>query len=344
MAAYAASRYTIPLEPSNSFEGSGPSGPSPGTSPPAGSNDMFVTIAVSPSDEQQEEEVARMEEEKGPSNSRIGQANAAREYLDKHNLVEFTQLLVQSVIKEQPERPYEFMVLLLFFGLHNQHISEQLHREAVAECREANGQSLLSLREVLLWSRRQREMEFKVFRQKFNLVDPGENGRVEFTDLTRLVGSLGVTVSEATVQELVVDSKDAYFGLGRRDGALDFDEFVNFMLKLRAREGFSVGELKQFKQVFDRFDDNNNGEVEVLELADMFRYLGRSVKLDELQVIISQVDFNGSGALEFQEFLRLMRIHREEEVSKIRQVYNKFSAEGLRPWFWRVTRSSGVGD
>lgn len=219
-------------------------------------------------------------------------------------------------------------VLLLFFGLHNQHISEQLHREAVAECREANGQSLLSLREVLLWSRRQREMEFKVFRQKFNLVDPGENGRVEFTDLTRLVGSLGVTVSEATVQELVVDSKDAYFGLGRRDGALDFDEFVNFMLKLRAREGFSVGELKQFKQVFDRFDDNNNGEVEVLELADMFRYLGRSVKLDELQVIISQVDFNGSGALEFQEFLRLMRIHREEEVSKIRQVYNKFSAEG----------------
>ena len=26
----------------------------------------------------------------------------------------------------------------------------------------------------------------------------------------------------------------------------------------------------------------------MLELADMFRYLGRSVKLDELQVVISQ--------------------------------------------------------
>lgn len=56
--------------------------------------------------------------------------------------------------------------------------------------------------------------------------------------------------------------------------------------------GDCQGELKQFKQVFDRFDDNNNGEalvlvglevllclvmcsfslkVEVLELADMFR-------------------------------------------------------------------------
>lgn len=31
-----------------------------------------------------------------PSDGRDPQANAAREYLDKHNLVEFTQLLVQS--------------------------------------------------------------------------------------------------------------------------------------------------------------------------------------------------------------------------------------------------------
>ena len=65
-------RYTIPLEPSNSFEGSGPS-PTP---PPGGSSlevktsassaafvhlcapgnkDMFVTIAVSPGDETEAE-------------------------------------------------------------------------------------------------------------------------------------------------------------------------------------------------------------------------------------------------------------------------------------------------
>mmetsp|Transcript_25788 Transcript_25788/g.58420 ORF Transcript_25788/g.58420 Transcript_25788/m.58420 type:complete len:91 (-) Transcript_25788:262-534(-) len=34
---------------------------------------------------------------------------ANRDYLDKHNLVEFTQQLVQAVIKEQPDRPYAFM-------------------------------------------------------------------------------------------------------------------------------------------------------------------------------------------------------------------------------------------
>jgi len=51
----------------------------------------------------------------GSTSLRHGQANAAREYLDKHNLVEFTQLLVQSVIKEQPERPYAFMARQFYF-------------------------------------------------------------------------------------------------------------------------------------------------------------------------------------------------------------------------------------
>eukprot|EP00927_Polykrikos_kofoidii_P079020 TRINITY_DN75813_c0_g1_i1.p1 TRINITY_DN75813_c0_g1~~TRINITY_DN75813_c0_g1_i1.p1 ORF type:complete len:269 (+),score=54.13 TRINITY_DN75813_c0_g1_i1:135-941(+) len=49
------------------------------------------------------------------ASSRHGQASAAREYLDKHNLVEFTQLLVQSVIKEQPDKPYAFMARQFYF-------------------------------------------------------------------------------------------------------------------------------------------------------------------------------------------------------------------------------------
>merc|ERR1719375_2241214 len=37
------------------------------------------------------------------------EASAARTYLDEHNLVEFAQSLLQSVIKEKPEHPYTFM-------------------------------------------------------------------------------------------------------------------------------------------------------------------------------------------------------------------------------------------
>merc|ERR550532_1468193 len=89
---------------------------------------MNVTIAVKPSDEEAADTATDGDGSRPGTNnkskrgaggaaasSRHGQANAAREYLDQHNLVEFTQLLVQSVIKEQPDRPYAFMARQFYF-------------------------------------------------------------------------------------------------------------------------------------------------------------------------------------------------------------------------------------
>lgn len=94
---------------------------------------MAVTIAVKPSEDKGDDDKAKPDGDSpgdasrpgsstrnrrssaSSTSSRHGQASAAREYLDQHNLVEFTQLLVQSVIKEQPERPYSFMARQFFF-------------------------------------------------------------------------------------------------------------------------------------------------------------------------------------------------------------------------------------
>lgn len=118
-------QYTIPLEEAGAAEGADVDGK------------MNVTIAVRPTEEQKEldeknaKKVAESpadgdasrpqssSKKRSPAgssaSSRHGQASAAREYLDQHNLVEFTQLLVQSVIKEQPERPYAFMAKQFYF-------------------------------------------------------------------------------------------------------------------------------------------------------------------------------------------------------------------------------------
>lgn len=110
--------YTIPLDCLNQDNAEKcPAGPS-------SSVPMSVTFAVQPIEEQKEE--TKSDEQDGAyrkrgsshgssSSSRHYQAKAAREYLDQHNLVEFTQLLVQSVIKEQPDRPYDFMSKQFYF-------------------------------------------------------------------------------------------------------------------------------------------------------------------------------------------------------------------------------------
>mmetsp|Transcript_9240 Transcript_9240/g.24292 ORF Transcript_9240/g.24292 Transcript_9240/m.24292 type:complete len:266 (-) Transcript_9240:127-924(-) len=119
-------QYTIPLEAAASADGKATASPKNNDATEAA---MSVTIAVRPSDDAKDEnsktggdgDASRPDSSKGPkratssASSRHGQASAAREYLDQHNLVEFTQLLVQSVIKEQPDRPYEFMARQFYF-------------------------------------------------------------------------------------------------------------------------------------------------------------------------------------------------------------------------------------
>lgn len=113
-------QYTIPLESVGSQEGEQPGTQDDGSG-------MNVTIAVRPTEDSEKPDAKVESKEEGDgsltkkrssassASSRHGQASAAREYLDQHNLVEFTQLLVQSVIKEQPEKPYAFMARQFYF-------------------------------------------------------------------------------------------------------------------------------------------------------------------------------------------------------------------------------------
>mmetsp|Transcript_81818 Transcript_81818/g.236458 ORF Transcript_81818/g.236458 Transcript_81818/m.236458 type:complete len:219 (-) Transcript_81818:66-722(-) len=117
-------QYTIPLKPAGSQMEDDLEAEAKPTD-----KKMSVTIAVAPTDGKADPDKDAGDDSRpgtapdpkraaataASASSRHGQANAAREYLDKHNLVEFTQLLVQSVIKEQPDRPYAFMAKQFYF-------------------------------------------------------------------------------------------------------------------------------------------------------------------------------------------------------------------------------------
>lgn len=105
---------------------------------------------------------------------------------------------------------------------------------------------------------------------------------------------------------------------------LDFEEFFDFLLVFEQRDGFSKTEAKDLRRTYDRFDEDGSGEVSAMECADLFRYVGYRVTLDDLRDHVSQVDENGSGQLDFREFLRLMRLYREKELKKIKAAFEQY--------------------
>jgi len=248
--------------------------------------------------------------------------------------------------KPQPELPPSHLteLLLRFFGPLVADAARSLGKELNAgsgkakETKERSAHSgreglqALTFPQVLVWARRLREMEFSGYREKFKKYDTSSSGILQVEDLRGLFHELGYWMPQSTIDEFVMEALEEQ----REDGCkktvdakagLDYDAFVSLMMLLRRREGFSKREYAEMKAAFDRFDDASDNRIEAVELGDILRYLGHHPKLEEVQCLVIQVDFDQSGDLNFREFLRLMRLHREVELELIRKEFEHYKSE-----------------
>merc|ERR1712166_524439 len=78
-----------------------------------------------------------------------------------------------------------------------------------------------------------------------------------------------------------------------------------------ARPGLSVDEVEEMKEAFDLFDNDGSGAISVNELTSAMKSLGFDVKHAVVYNMVSDLDADGSGEIEFGEFLEVMS---EEDV------------------------------
>ncbi|XP_063064027.1 troponin C, skeletal muscle [Engraulis encrasicolus] len=98
-----------------------------------------------------------------------------------------------------------------------------------------------------------------------------------------------------------------------------------------ARSFLSDDMIAEFKAAFDMFDSDGGGDISTKELGTVMRMLGQNPTREELDAIIEEVDEDGSGTIDFEEFL-VMMVHQlkedqpgksEEELSECFRVFDK---------------------
>ena len=62
----------------------------------------------------------------------------------------------------------------------------------------------------------------------------------------------------------------------------------------------------EYREAFALFDKNGDGTITVFELGTVMKSLGTNPTDSELQDMINEVDADGNGTLEFDEFCQLM--------------------------------------
>ena len=61
-----------------------------------------------------------------------------------------------------------------------------------------------------------------------------------------------------------------------------------------------------YQQAFKLFDKDGGGSIDVEELKEAMEALGQTPTVEQIQIMVDEVDEDGSGEIEFDEFLGLM--------------------------------------
>ncbi|CAK6449805.1 unnamed protein product [Pipistrellus nathusii] len=162
-----------------------------------------------------------------------------------------------------------------------------LLRELEAQVQAAFGQD-----------RELRPEEIEELQAAFQEFDRDRDGYIGHRELGACMRTLGYMPTE---MELIEISQQI------SGGKVDFEDFVELMgPKLLAETADMIG-VRELRDAFREFDTNRDGCISLAELRAALRVLlGERLTQREADEILQDMDLNGDGLIDFEEFVRMM--------------------------------------
>ena len=179
---------------------------------------------------------------------------------------------------------------------------------------DADGSGEVSFEELLKIVRNVRDKERKAIKRVVNKY--GENDHVAIEVLGVALNALGYFVTEECVFEIL----DALGELEDED-YLTLDELAAFLRQYRKTEGFTKREMEELQTAFERNARKETHALRTLEAGRVLRWFGFTKTVQEVQQIVSSIDFDNSGELELNEFVKLMRRMHQEEAKERHKIF-----------------------
>jgi len=97
---------------------------------------------------------------------------------------------------------------------------------------------------------------------------------------------------------------------------------------------FTQRQLEGFRDNFNAFG-GDDGIIDAKELADVYASLGMNVTMQYVAAVVAEVDEDGSGSIEWREFIQIMKLMdlRKKEHRRERKRQEKLEMEKRRTIF-----------
>nr|CAD2126650.1 unnamed protein product [Meloidogyne enterolobii] len=94
-------------------------------------------------------------------------------------------------------------------------------------------------------------------------------------------------------------------------------------------EGLTEDQVAEFKEAFELFDKDGDGRVTAAELGIVMKSLGHSPTDQELQEMVREIDEDGNGSIELNEFVKMMsrKVKESESEKELREAFQVFDKD-----------------
>ncbi|PAA53811.1 hypothetical protein BOX15_Mlig010210g2 [Macrostomum lignano] len=89
-------------------------------------------------------------------------------------------------------------------------------------------------------------------------------------------------------------------------------------------------QVEELEEAFSLFDEDGSGDITIKELEHALRAFGFKPSDDELKKMIQEIDKDGNGAVNFDEFKQVMRYRVTDSVleSEVQEAFRLFDLDG----------------
>lgn len=180
--------------------------------------------------------------------------------------------------------------------------------------RQKINQTGVSFYEFLIHARRVRETQLQLVAQAVEKIRSADVRQGLIEELRMLCRPLGFTLQEMEVTEILQEQ-----GLSE---PFCLDLAWDFVCHLRSRHGFTKAEKAELLESFHRFQ-NGEDELSTVKILELMAWLGLGGCIEKAHEMLRRVDFDHNGVLGENEFLRLMRMQKEQNLETYTLAYCK---------------------
>ncbi|XP_063365593.1 troponin C [Cydia amplana] len=143
------------------------------------------------------------------------------------------------------------------------------------------------------------DQKMAMLRKAFQMFDTTKSGYIDVLKISTILNTMGQLFDDSELQALIVENDP------ENSGKINFDGFCNIASHFLEEEDAEAMQ-QELKEAFRLYDREGNGYITTSTLKEILAALDDKLSNSDLDGIIAEIDTDGSGTVDFDEFMEMM--------------------------------------